>query len=240
MEAISPTLPDKNRLSPSDLNKRPPPEVETNLPIFDPHDEALAFEDRTGNQPDRNLKRQARKTMQRSSDEYGIFSPIYKKEGENPFNPRKGSETDEQVRDRLASYVKNTEAMTEDHVATILKEDQIAEDFARYGASGMGVQFSRSVSKNTKRGTLDQVDELLTLGPGPQPEFTTTEFERKAHLKEMLQKRKDESVAELRGLHSIGSHDEHVRTDLDYLRFAACAASTFLTLSARRFARRRR
>lgn len=214
IRALSPTADkDKIRLSPTSEGG-PPMKVRTggdDFPIFDPLDQSIPFDDRVGNQPNLSQKREARQNMQKSSDEYGIFSPIYKKESVNPFEPVK-QEGEAQIRNRFASYVKNAHTLKTDHVASILKEDEIVEEMARTSDGAMS-PYSRSQSKSTQRGTLDQVDALLTLGPGPQPEFTTNEYERKVHLKEMLQKRRDESVAELRKTHGLGSHECEVHKE---------------------------
>ena len=178
-------------------------------------------------------RRDARRSMRRTSMEYGMFSPVTKGPGENPFEvPQEGASS------RLGSFFRNVKAGTSDHVGSVLKEDEVAKEVEeererqkrrneqQEGGTPMGVDgvLSSPMGSNLsgfykQRGARDRIDALLS--EGPQPEFTIDEYERKALLKEQLKKRRDESIAEITQRKTLGSRSDLVHEETHNRTFSS-------------------
>ncbi|GMH90542.1 hypothetical protein TL16_g11800 [Triparma laevis f. inornata] len=135
-----------------------------------------------------------RNKIERSNQEYGLFSPIHK------TNTLTLHDNDgDVVRSRLGTYYQNTLLQKTDHVADILQEDKVAEAdrVERIASQSRSSAAPSSPMHATRekfktRGKKDHIGMLIS--SGPQPEFAATETERKLLLKERLKQRGEESM----------------------------------------------
>ena len=135
---------------------------------------------------------ETRRKLQRSNQEYGLFSPIH------PTNRLMHHEaTGQGTRNRLGTYFNNAVTQNVDHVDTILREDEgNAEpmESGRFDPRQPHSPMQATREKYKARGKVDHVKTLISTGP--QPEFCTTETERKLLLKEKLKERGAESLSQ--------------------------------------------